>query len=195
MNEIEKILNTNEKIIWEGTPDFRINMLMGYIFVGGFSLFLFIFAIISLLNDSVFTASIFFLSTIILLIFIPLSEITLKRIRYFFTDKRIIIQSGLIGLDYSIVDYDKIQSMNVNVGLLDKLFNGNTGSIYIYSGLMGASQYGSYSVPHMLFTIQDPYKVFEILKKLSHDIKSDIEYPNNLRPENNSGYNTEYNPK
>jgi uncharacterized membrane protein YdbT with pleckstrin-like domain len=50
---------------------------------------------------------------------------------YAITNKRVIIQKGLIGRDFEIVDFDKITNAEVNVGVLDKLFGGNSGSILI----------------------------------------------------------------
>jgi hypothetical protein len=35
-------------------------------------------------------------------------------------------------------------------------------------------------------------EVYNIIKKLQHDIYSDIMYPNDKRPKENNGYNTEY---
>ena len=66
-------------------------------------------------------------------------------------------------------------------------------TISVFSGLITSTgQGGSVSVPHSLIFVEDAYGVYEKLKKVSHDIKSDIEYPNDLRPKTNSGYNTGY---
>jgi hypothetical protein len=34
-----------------------------------------------------------------------------------------------------------------------------------------------------------------LLKKVSFDVKTDINYPNKLRPNENPGYNVDYNPE
>lgn len=112
---------------------------------------------------------------------------------YAITDKRVIIQSGIIGTDFQVVDFDKINNMDVNVGISDKLFGNNSGTISIDSGRVeSTSKGGTYTVLQTMELITDPYAVFEKLKKVSHDIKTDIEYPNKLRPETNPGYNTKY---
>jgi hypothetical protein len=46
-----------------------------------------------------------------------------------------------------------------------------------------------------LLHISDPYEVFKRVKHMSLDIQTDIAYPNALRPDENPGYNTEYDSK
>ncbi|OVE74626.1 hypothetical protein BVX95_01720, partial [archaeon D22] len=40
--------------------------------------------------------------------------------------------------------------------------------------------------------IQNPEEVFKFFKKVSYDMKTDVQFPNKLRPKNNPGYNTNY---
>lgn len=105
-----------------------------------------------------------------------------KNTEYAFTDKRIIIRSGLIGIDIANIYYSDIQSVNVRVGLIDRILK--VGDIYI-SGSFKAQ---------VLSDIADPYRVTSELQTIIHDIKADILYPNALRPEENPGYHTKYRP-
>lgn len=41
-------------------------------------------------------------------------------------------------------------------------------------------------------SISDYIEVYNIVKKLQQDVYSDIMYPNDKRPKENHGYNTEY---
>jgi hypothetical protein len=50
-------------------------------------------------------------------------------------------------------------------------------------------------VPYTLSHITDPYVVFDLFKKTSFNVKADINYPNALRPKEDTGYNTEYKPE
>lgn len=50
-----------------------------------------------------------------------------KNLYYAYTNKRLIIRSGMIGVSYRTLDYKEITSTSVNVGILDK--GGKTGSI------------------------------------------------------------------
>ena len=44
-------------------------------------------------------------------------------------------------------------------------------------------------------SVPAPYEVFKQIKTVSVDVKTDWNYPNKLRPEENPGYNTEYKPE
>lgn len=109
------------------------------------------------------------------------------------TNRRVIIQKGVIGRDFEFLDFDKITSANVNVGLFDKLFGGNTGSILVSTpSSFTQGRNGPVPTPTALRNIVNPYEVYKFFEKVSYDTKTDIEYPNQLRPENNPGYHTNY---
>ena len=101
-----------------------------------------------------------------------------KNLEYVFTNKRIIIKSGVVGIDFQNVYYSEIESVNLKVGLIDKMLK--VGDIYIKSK-NGAK---------VLFDIADPYFITQKLQQIVIDIKTDVEFPNALRPEENPGYNT-----
>lgn len=103
-----------------------------------------------------------------------------KNLEYAFTDKRIIIKSGIIGIDFKSIYYSDIASVNLKVGIIDRMLH--VGDIYINSHAGAA----------VLFDLENPYFISEKLQKIVLDIKTDIIFPNNLRPENNDGYNTKY---
>lgn len=97
-----------------------------------------------------------------------------------------------MGIDYKALDYDGIKKMEVNVSPLEKLLG--VGSIVVDQEVgYGGGQSGGHRT--RLYGIREPYKVFKELKRLSMDVKTDIYYPNDLRPETNSGYNTKYTPR
>lgn len=193
MNEIKNILSSNEKVVWEGKPKFAPYFISQLTCAGCFSVIFLIGALLAAAGGELGPSIFIFILGLVFVISPLISYLYYKKIYYAITDKRIILQSGIIGTDFNSVDFDKIQSMSVNVGIMDKLFGGNTGTISIYSGLIvSTGQGGSTSVPHSLIFVEDAYSVYEKLKKVSHDIKSDIEYPNDLRPKTNSGYNTNY---
>ena len=108
------------------------------------------------------------------------SVIEFKNIEYVFTDKRIIVRSGIIGIDFKNVYYSEIEGVNLKVGLLDRIFK--VGDIYIQSMKQST----------VLNDIANPYFILSRLQKITLDIKTDISYPNDLRPETNHGYNTKY---
>ena len=103
-----------------------------------------------------------------------------KNIEYAFTDKRIIVKSGIIGIDFKNVFYADIISVNLKVGIIDRICK--TGDIYIVS--MGGAT--------VISDIENPYFITEKLQKIVLDMKMDAAYPNELRPSVNKGFNTEY---
>lgn len=103
-----------------------------------------------------------------------------KNIEYVLTDKRIIVRSGIIGIDFKTVYYSEIEGVNLNVSVLDRLFK--VGDIYVQSMKQST----------VLNDISNPYFILSRLQKITLDIKTDIQYPNDLRPETNHGYNTKY---
>lgn len=103
-----------------------------------------------------------------------------KNIEYVFTDKRVIVRSGIVGIDFKNVYYSEIEGVNLRVGLLDRLFH--VGDVYIQSMKQST----------ILHDISNPYFILSRLQKITLDIKTDINYPNDLRPETNHGYNTKY---
>ncbi|NLB48862.1 MAG: PH domain-containing protein [Erysipelotrichaceae bacterium] len=103
-----------------------------------------------------------------------------KNIEYAFTDRRIIIRSGLIGIDFKTIFYSDVEGINVKVGVFDKMFK--VGDIYIKAHDQSA----------VLDNIEKPYFFLSKLQQITLDIKTDIQYPNGLRPKDNPGYKTKY---
>jgi uncharacterized membrane protein YdbT with pleckstrin-like domain len=205
MRELDKILNTNEKVFWEGAPSFWpffLGRSLGVTIFGIFWMgFLMIPIVASLASGSPFAFFIFLTPHFwigLFMLFGPsiYSALVFKHTYYAITDKRVIIQKGWIGRDFEIADFDQITNTEVNVGLFDKLFgNGNTGSILISTaGSFTQTKRGPVSKPYVISNVFNPYEVFKFLKQVSHDVKTDIEYPNQLRPSENPGYQSDYDP-
>ena len=106
----------------------------------------------------------------------------LKNTEYGFTDKRIIIKSGYF-VDVTSIYYADINSVKLNVGFLDRKFK--VGDIHISAN----------SGRHVLEDLEDPYFLTEKLQHIVLDIKADIQFPNDFRPKENSGFNTQYKDK
>jgi len=165
-------------------------MIMGMIFVS-FSLF---FAIFGFVTFIVFVFLIFNIPFIIigfLMIGAPLFRcFSYKKTAYAFTDRRIIIKTGLWSHNFKIIDYDDVRNIQVNITIGDKLFNMETGTILIDSGELVYGKHNAYTKHSSFESIKQPYEVFKNLKEVSLDIQTDMEYPNKLRPDENPGYKT-----
>ena len=106
-----------------------------------------------------------------------------KNLSYAFTDKRIIVRSGIVGIDFKFIYYTDIDSVNVKVGILDRLFK--VGDVYVKSNTQTA----------VLDDISSPYIYGDKIQEIVRDLKADMLYPNDLRPEENNGYKTKYTKK
>lgn len=193
-NEISDILNEGEEILVDLVPDKKDYTLeaifKGLPFAllwGGFDAFF----IIMMLRSGAFEGG------MILAIIIPFFALHLipvwlyvgkvikrvagyKNVRYAFTNQRIIIRDGLIGIDYKYFYYHEINSVEVKVGIWDRMFK--VGDLYIHSNVKQA----------VLEDIKNPYQYANKIQNLITDLKTDMYYPNDLRPTENHGYNTRY---
>ena len=99
---------------------------------------------------------------------------------YAFTDRRIIVKKGFIGSKIDSIYYTSLDSVNLKVGIIEKMCK--VGDIYIVSEGKNI----------VLEDIKDPYFISQRLQAIAMDIKSDIIFPNALRPKENAGYKTKY---
>lgn len=99
---------------------------------------------------------------------------------YAFTNKRIIVKKGFVGSTIISIYYDSLVSVNLKVGIVEKMCY--VGDIYLVSK----------NEKVVLEDIENPLFISQKLQSIANDIKTDIIYPNNLRPSENNGYKTEY---
>ncbi len=195
-NTIEDVLNSDEKVLWQGKPNAKSYVLAAmlkmlpiaiiWLLIDGFVLT----AIITgMVKGQMPTNILWFVVPFFLLHLLPVwiwiantvkAFREVKNLEYAVTDKRVIIRSGLIGIDFKFINYTEIDSVNIKVGIIDRIFK--VGDIYINSSVNSG----------VLWDVSDPYGIGRALQKVTTDIKSDIHYPNALRPENNPGYKTGY---
>ena len=112
-----------------------------------------------------------------------------KNTKYYVTDKRIILQSGFVDMNYQTIYYKDIKNVNLRVGLIDKLLG--VGDIYFDLATYTTNN-RTRTLNHAFLDIENPDEIYPRLQKIVLDIQTDIEYPNALRPDENPGYNTKY---
>lgn len=193
--ELDKVLDAHEKVLWEGKPQF-------WPFLFGASLWTALFGIVWLiflipfaltLGPFIFVVPHFWIG--VAMVFGPpiYRAWVYHHTYYAITSKRVILQKGIIGRDFEMIDYDQITNAEVNVGIADKVFGRDSGSILLASaGTLTYTRQGPAQRPYRLSNISSPYEVFKFFKKVSHAVKTDINYPNQKRPRHNPGYQTEY---
>ncbi len=103
-----------------------------------------------------------------------------KNIEYVFTEKGIILRSGLVGIDFVNIYYSDILGVNLKVGFIDRIFK--VGDIYISAN----------NQSDVLWDIPNPYFILKKIQNIVVDIKTDIIFPNDLRPGENHGFRTKY---
>lgn len=195
-NNINDILVSGEELLLSLKPDKKTSILESILkglplalIWGGFDAFFIIMMFTTGLGDTMGGFLIIFLVVFFAIHLIPVWKYIggiiktiagYKNIEYVFTSKRIIIRTGLIGIDFKSIYYEEVQTVTVKVGLLDRIFK--VGDLYIQT----ASQVGK------IENIKAPYHYSSKIQKIVQDIKTDINFPNDLRPSENHGYNTKY---
>ncbi|MEK6888640.1 MAG: PH domain-containing protein [Nanoarchaeota archaeon] len=198
MRELDKVLDEHEKVLWEGKPKFWPFFLSGFagvifglifLVVGG----IFVFAGVASGNYWFILLPHFWIG-VAFVFGIPIYKaLVWKHTYYAVTNKRVLVQKGLIGRDFEMIDFDQITNAEVRVGLLDILFGRHSGSILLSTaGTFTYVRMRQVQKPYTLSHVENPYEVFKFFKKVSHAVKTDIQYPNKYRPKTNPGYKTEY---
>lgn len=200
MQEFDKILDRREKVLWTGKPRFW-PFFLSITPSAVFGLFFFLIGLL-VIADGLSAGNPWFILIphfwigVFMVFGAPIYRLLVfNHTHYAITDKRILFQGGVVGRDFEMLDFDQITNADVTVGVLDKIFGGGSGSISLASaGTFTYTRRGAILRPYTIRNIPNPYEVFKFFKKVSHDVKTDIEYPNKYRPRTNPGYRTTYRP-
>ncbi len=201
---IRDMFDPGENLVWEGKPD-KTAYVVGPVFIyviAGIMLLvaLILFGIMTSfsLEGEARTACLFimFIALVPALVMgavLPLWRyVNWNYINYAITDRRIYIEKGILGREIVIRDFTDIIDPEVSVDFIDKIRN--CGSVHLTRRYyIAGNGRKMYVMAPALLHIPDPYGVFDMVKRMALDIKSDIHYPNALRPESNDGYGTQYN--
>lgn len=92
-----------------------------------------------------------------------------KNTYYVYTNKRIIIRTGVFGVDFHSLDIKNIGASEVKVSLIDKLLRKNTGSIKFGSNAspINSERSTNYGFLH----IENPYQVHKQIKEYIKSIQ------------------------
>lgn len=203
--DIETIIMEGEQVIWKGKPKksaFIVNKVVTMLPI----------ALLWLLFDGIVMKSVFlgpgkgpmfmimilFFAVHLIPVWIWLGNVMTAKKRwentqYAMTNKRIIIQTGFIGMDYKSLNYKDICNVRLNVGVIDKLLK--VGDIYFDTNISWANlpvRGKKMGNEQAFLDLTNVYELYPKLQKIVLDIQTDIEYPNELRPETNAGYTTQY---
>lgn len=191
---IGAVLSEGEQILWEGAPKKSAFILNRILKMMPFALIWLAFdgafiAMLSRFGSKIPTPFLIGIGVFFVIHLMPvwiwISHIVTanrqhRNLAYAFTDRRIIVKSGIVGIDFKNVYYADIAAVNLKVGLIDRLCK--VGDIYIKSRESAT----------VLYDIENCYFITQKLQKIVVDLKMDAAFPNDLRPATNSGFRTRY---
>ena len=178
--EAQRLLRPDEPALWVGKPDATLWMLShaGSVVLGTAVLvpFVVIFLPLMLANEAApplfrVLFPLFFLVPIVLFVGGTLLRALLghRRVLYVFTPRRIILQRGIIGRDFEIIDRARVTDYDLRVGLWDRLMGRGTGTVRIRTASEGAQQHpyrrGAKSLLHVPNAYDVQARLLEILDR------------------------------
>ena len=212
IEELRRTVGTDERIMWEGRPNKKcfifesiFNPLLPFAIVWGlFDLFFFksFFAVENTVKSAgasdmgLFGGSfiLVFLLFHLMPVWIYLGGVIMcsrryKNTAYIVTDKAVYLSSGIISRTINRKPFAELSHVNLHRGFFDQKFG--VGDI-VLSSTTAVSTNGAVMPGITIASISEYNKVYDLVKKIQTDIYSDTMYPNDMRPKENHGYNTEY---
>lgn len=186
---VNDVLVNGKSIIWNGKPKKSAYIINKFLTMLPFAIIWLMFDsifIISFIASGSFMEMLWFIISFFALHLMPVwiwlsNVLTAKKnwenTEYYVTDKRIIIESGFIGMNYQTIYYKDIKNVYLRIGVIDKLLK--VGDIY-FDINQNRTQF--------FLDLENPYELYTKLQKIILNIQTDIEFPNNLRPNENNGY-------
>lgn len=210
----DDMIGRNEKVLWKGKPDFKCFILE--------SIFnpMLPFAIVWALFDSMFIVAFFagfhhgqgmpkelvnysvvpligFFALHLMPVWIYLGGVIFSFLRYqhtefAITDRGVYCSGGIFAQTFENKPFAELSHVNIHRGIIDQMLG--VGDVVLTSQHDGYNtrQINSLYRGITICDIPDFQQVYKIVKQLQTDVYSDTMYPNDLRPKENHGYNTEY---
>ncbi len=116
-------------------------------------------------------------SIVYLVVFVAIAAISLiltalwcNKTVYAITNKRVLIRTGRIGVDYKSLDFTMLGAVTVNVSWIDKILRKNTGVIQF--GSMSSPLVGAAASRFAYLYIKQPYDVYKEVKAIIDGAKN-----------------------
>ncbi|MCL2444558.1 hypothetical protein FWD07_00355 [Candidatus Saccharibacteria bacterium] len=177
--QFDDILERDEKIIQTWKPDkvrFWFWHVVGYVVDMAILIFVMIGFVKwdwewSIFRIDIAAWMIAVVAIVVLIIEIVLRSLKYKNRLYGYSNKRILVRSGMIGIDYKTLDYKHLTATVVNVGVTDKLLRRNTGALRFGSpsSPIGGSTSSDETNPYNFRHIVAPYDVMREIKEYIDD--------------------------
>lgn len=207
VSDLEAMVGMNESVLWRGKPDKKCFILESIF--NPMLPFALIWAIIdgvvflgmtlSNIGDSglfMFILPFFALHLMPVWIYIGgvlMSFRKYKNTQYIITDKGIYVSGGIFAYKYEMKPFTDLSHINIHRGIFDQWLKvGDVVTVCSHTGYNSGSNGSHSSHGLQICDIADYQKVFAMIKELQTDIYADTQYPNDLRPRENHGYQTQY---
>ncbi len=181
----DEILDKDEKIIDTIKPD-KARLLWGS-FVSSLLVFAFIliFSCIAIFMPNVdgnASSPLWLLVPLgVYVLYIGLAFLFLtlwyRKTYYACTNKRIIIRTGVIGVDFKALDLQMIGAINVNVSWIDKVVGRNTGSL-TFGSMSSPINAPANAQGYAFAYVRKPYEIYKNLKEIIEQSKQNAEKQN-----------------
>lgn len=207
-SDLELMVGQNETILWRGRPNKKCFLLesifnpmlpfaiiwglfdmgfLGAMFMAGGSmvLFLLLFMLIHMMPVWMYIGGVL------------LSVRKYRNTEYIVTDRGIYVSGGAFSYTYEMKPFTDLSHINIHRGIFDQWLGvGDVVSVCTHGSSGTSAGHGSHASHGIsICDIEDYQRVFSMIKELQTDIYADTQYPNDLRPQTNHGYQTEYTKK
>lgn len=202
-SDLEAMVGANETILWRGRPNKKcfilesiFNPLLPFALIWA----IIDFAVIGFtINAGIpWFALVFFaihlMPVYIYLIGVILSFRKYKHTHYIITDRGIYISGGTFAYTYEMKPFTDLSHINIHRGIFDQWLGvGDVVTVCAHNTYNVNGSAHSHSPRGMnICDIADYQRVFTMVRDLQTDIYADTQYPNDLRPRENHGYQTQY---
>ena len=199
IEELKAIIGSNEKIFYEGKPNKKcfifesiFNPLLPFSLLWGIIDFGTIRELFEESDGNLLFPVIPFMLLHLMPIWIYLGGILLTAMRYrntayIITDKAIYVSSGVFIHNINTKPFAELSHIDLHRGIFDQIFN--VGDIVATSNQLTTN---GKSTTIIINSISNYIDIYNLVKKLQTDIYTDVMYPNDKRPTENHGYNTQY---
>ena len=187
LEELKKILANDEEVKEYFKPNKRRYVLINILFTCLFLLIffggMFVVGVLGLVDVIAFTneggekdilAPVMFLvfsAPFLLMIGLSIAGyiVRYKRALFVVTNKRLIIRSGFIGVDYKSIELKYVGLVNVRVDFLDKISGGKTGTITFASAAIPMNGQNNTNGAFCFSCVENPYEVYKKVKEYIPD--------------------------
>lgn len=200
-SDLELMVGTNETILWRGRPHKKCFILESIF--NPLLPFALIWAVVDAIVFGVIAFSggpvhfvVMFLAVHLMPVYIYIGGVVLsfrkyRNTAYIITDKGIYVSGGTFSFTYEMKPFTDLSHINIRRGIWDQMLGvGDVISVCSHSGLSSGHSHASGGLT--ICDIPDYQNVFNLIKQLQTDIYADTQYPNDLRPKENHGYQTQY---